>query len=153
MNKKILGLVVSAVAVFALSGCGGGGGGDYVVANPPVDNEISLFLVDDAGIGVQFVPYTCYAPDGTIVYDYETDAYGEFTFIPGDRCEFDLFGFSGTVGPSLNPPYPLYIVDDLGAGKDDIPYSCDNSVDLAEGVTDIYGYFDYPEDAYCKFYL
>ena len=30
MKKKILGLMVAGVAVFALSGCGGVTGGDYV---------------------------------------------------------------------------------------------------------------------------
>ena len=148
MNKKILGLVISGVAVFALSGCGGGGGGDYVVVDPPVDNETTLFLVDDVGIGVQFVPYTCYAPDGTIVSDYETDVYGEFTFIPGDRCEFDLYGFPNIDSTSL------FIVDIDTFGKDDIPYNCINDYnEYSEGTTDFDGWFAYPDDAICKFYF
>ena len=32
----------------------------------------------------------CYAPDGTIVTNNSTNVYGEFSFVAGDRCEFDL---------------------------------------------------------------
>ena len=148
MKKKILGLMLAGVAVFALSGCGGGG--DTVIVDPGPE-YVTLFLMDETiGLGAEFVPYTCYAPDGSIVMDDFTNAFGEFTFVAGDRCEFDLFGFAGTV-PFYD--HPLYIVDDLGEGKDDIPYNCDNGIDIAEGTTDIFGSFDYPEDAFCKFYL
>ncbi len=150
MKKKLAGLMVAVVAVFALSGCGGSSNNDVVVVDPGPE-YVTLFLMDEAiGLGAEFVPYTCYAPDGTIVTDDITDAFGEFTFVAGDRCEFDLFGFNGTV-----PIYdqPLYIADDLGEGKDDIPYSCDNGIDIAEGITDIFGSFEYPIDAFCKFYL
>jgi len=149
MNKKILGLLVSVVAVFVLSGCGGG---DDVVVVDPGPEYITLSLMDDTtGLGADFVPYTCYAPDGTIVADDFTNEFGDFTFVAGDRCEFDLFGFLGSVRPTYL--HPLYIADDTGEGKDDIPYSCDNGIDIVEGITDIFGNFDYPEDAYCKFYL
>ena len=150
MNKKLAGLMFAGVTVFALSGCGGGGGGDTVIVDPGPE-YVTLFLMDETiGLGAEFVPYTCYAPDGTIVTDDFTDAYGEFTFVAGDRCEFDLFDFAGTV-PFYD--HPLYIADDFGEGKDDIPYSCDNGIDIVEGITDIFGSFDYPEDAFCKFYL
>ena len=147
--KKLIGLVFAGVAVFALSGCSSGGG-DTVIVDPGPE-YITLFLIDDnIGLGAEFVPYTCYDPSGTIVADEFTTATGAFTFVAGDRCEFDLYGFNGTV------PFddqPLYIADDLGEGKDDIPYSCDNGIDIAEGTTDVFGYFEYPIDAVCKFYL
>jgi len=150
MNKKLASLMVVGVAVFALNGCGSSGGNDVVIVDPGPE-YVTLFLMDDTiGLGAEFVPYICYAPDGTIVTDDFTTARGAFTFVAGDRCEFDLLDFAGTV-----PFYdqPLYIADDLGGGKDDIPYSCDNSIDIVEGATDDFGEFDYPEDAICKFYL
>ncbi len=150
MNKKLVGFIVAGVAVFALSGCGSSGGNDVVIVDPGPE-YVTLFLMDETiGLGAEFVPYTCYGPDETIVTDDFTNAFGEFTFVAGDRCEFDLFDFAGTV-PFYD--HPLYIADDLGEGKDDIPYSCDNGIDIAEGTTDIFGSFDYPEDAFCKFYL
>jgi len=150
MKMKIAGLMVAGIAVFALSGCGGGGGGDVVIVDRGPE-YITLSLMDDTtGVGADFVPYTCYAPDGTIVTDDVTNEFGDFTFVAGDRCEFDLYGFNGTVPVDSQP---LYIADDLGEGKDDIPYSCDNGTDIAEGTTDIFGYFEYPIDAICKFYL
>jgi hypothetical protein len=145
--KKIISFAVSAVAILTLSGCGGG---DTVVIDPGPE-YVTLFLMDDAtGYGAEHVPYTCYAPDGSIAVEDFTTIDGAFTFIPGDRCEFDLFGFYGTVPVDEEP---LYIADDLGEGKDDIPYSCYNDTEVTEGTTDIFGYFEYPEDAYCKFYL
>lgn len=83
MNKKVLGLVVSAVAVFALSGCGGGG--TDVVYVEPEPEYVTLFLIDDlTGLGADHVPYICYDPDGAIVTDSFTTIDGEFTFIAGD---------------------------------------------------------------------
>jgi len=99
-------------------------------------------------VGIDSVPYTCYAPDDSIVSDAVTPMNGEFSFVPGDRCEFDLFGFSNDVLE------PLYIADIDGFGKEDIPYNCINDFDVSTaGVTDFDGLFAYPADAYCKFYL
>ena len=148
MKNKISGLMVAGVAVFALSGCGGGTDVVYVEPGP---EYVTLFLMDETtGLGAEFVPYICYAPDGTIVTNNSTNVYGEFSFVAGDRCEFDLYDFYGTVPDYIQP---LYIADNLGEGKDDIPYSCDNGIDLSEGVTDVFGNFEYPVDASCKFYL
>lgn len=146
MMKKFTGLALAGVAVFALSGCGGT---DIVI--DPGPELVTLFLMDDVtGTGADHVPYTCYAPDGSISAEDFTTRRGAFTFVPGERCEFDLFGFNGTVPVDEEP---LYIADDLGEGKDDIPYNCDNGSEVTEGTTDIFGYFDYPVDAVCKFYL
>jgi len=146
MKKRITGLMVAGVAVFALSGCGGGGG-DTVYVEPEPE-FVTLFLIDKNDIGVEYVPYVCYAPDGSIVTDTETPINGEFSFVPGDRCEFDLFGFSNDISS------PLFIADIDGFGKEDIPYNCINDFDIyTEGVTDFDGFFTYPVDAYCKFYL
>ena len=148
MNKKILGLLVTAVAVFALNGCGSSSDTVIVDPLPPEPELATLFLVDINGVGIDSVPYTCYAPDDSIVSDAVTPMNGEFSFVPGDRCEFDLFGFSNDVLE------PLYIADIDGFGKEDIPYNCINDFDVSTaGVTDFDGLFAYPADAYCKFYL
>ena len=77
MNKKITGLMVAGVAVFALSGCGGGGDTVYVEPEP---TDGILFLIDDnSGLGIDGVPYECYASDGTLVYDDWT-LDGKFSF-------------------------------------------------------------------------
>ena len=145
--KKMTGLALAGTAVFILSGCGGGTDVVYVDEGPEL---VTLFLVDEHGYGIEYVPYTCYAPDGSIVTDFETDFYGEFSFVPGDRCEFDLYGFAETLAPHYQP---IFITDGLGYGKGDIPYSCINyDLDIAtDGVTEIDGYFDYPIDAFVSF--
>jgi len=142
MIKKITGGVIVAVALFALNGCG-----DtevYVESGPEM---VTLFLVDAGGYGVDHVPYTCVDAFNEVVVDDITYGNGEFTFAVGDRCTFDLFGFSGDAAA------PLFITDIDRFGKDDIPYECDNGVAFTNGVTDIDGWFAYPADAYCKFYF
>lgn len=141
--KKLLKVLGVAVAMLFFAGCSN----DDVVIVDPGPEYVTLFLIDSLGYGAQYVPYVCFGPDGAIVADDVTFANGEFSFIPGDRCEFDLYGFDGSI------TMPLFIADDLGYGKFDIPYSCDNSIDFTNGVTNIDGYFDYPIDAFCKFYL
>ncbi|AKF25574.1 hypothetical protein YH65_09435 [Sulfurovum lithotrophicum] len=146
MKKRITGLILTGAAVFVLSGCDT----DVVLVDPGPE-LVTLFLMDDlTGSGAAYVPYTCYAPDGAISAEDVTTRRGAFTFVPGERCEFDLYGFNGTVAVDEEP---LYIADDLGEGKDDIPYSCNNGSEATEGTTDIFGYFEYPADAFCKFYL
>jgi len=148
MKKKVLGLLVTVVAVFALNGCGSSSDTVIVEPLPPESELTTLFLVDINGGGIEFVPYTCYAPDGSIVSDTVTPINGEFSFVPGDRCEFDLLGFPSDILE------PLYIADIDGFGKEDIPFNCINDLDISTaGVTDFDGLFAYPADAYCKFYL
>ena len=144
--KKLVWIGILTFGIIFFSGCGHDN--DVIIVNPdPGPGYVTLFVVDNLGFGVQYVPYVCYAPDGTVVANDTTWVNGEFTFIPGDRCEFDLFGFNGSI------TMPLFITDDLGYGKIDIPYNCDNGVDYTNGLTDFDGYFDYPIDAFCTFYL
>ena len=152
--KRFSILVGLAAAAIIFTGCGGGGGGGGYVPDPgpgpgpgPGPEYVTLFLIDSLGYGIEYVPYVCFGPGGEIVADDVTFANGEFSFIPGDRCEFDLYGFDGSF------TMPIFIADDLGYGKFDIPYDCDNGVEFANGVTDYDGYFEYPIDAFCKFYL
>jgi len=146
MNKLVKTVGV-AVAVLFFVGCSND---DVVIVDPgpgPGPEYVTLFLIDNLGYGAQYVPYICYGPGGNVVADDVTYANGEFSFIPGDRCEFDLYGFNGST------TMPLSIADDLGYGKFDIPYDCDNGVDFTNGSTDLNGFFEYPIDAFCKFYL
>jgi len=144
MKKKLIGFLAAGIAVFALSGCGGGGGDDYYDPGPEL---ITLFLVDEFDVGVDTVPYTCVDAYDEIITDGFTDIDGGFTFAIGDRCTFDFFGF-----PNIDVD-SMYIVDIDYFGKEDIPYACDNTVDFTEGVTDFDGWFAYPVDALCKFYF
>ena len=149
MMKKVIMISALLAGTLFLAGCHDDHD-DVIIVNPgpaPGPEYVTLFLVDNLGLGVQYVPYTCYGPSGAIVENDVTLANGEFTFVPGDRCEFDLYGFNGSI------TMPIYITDDLRFGKADIPYECDNSVVYTDGLTDIDGYFEYPMDAFCKFYL
>jgi hypothetical protein len=137
--------------VFALSGCGGGD--DYYYDDDPVIVDpgpelVTLFLVDEFYVGVEFIPYVCIDAYDEIITEDVTTITGEFTFAIGDRCTFDLFNFLGDTYS------PLYIEDIDGFGKDDIPYYCDNTFgEFSEGATDFDGWFAYPEEAFCKFYF
>ncbi len=144
--KKLIGLVFAGVAVFALSGCGGGNDyyDDYIP--PPVSNLTTLFLIDQDGFSLGGIPYICDS-----MYDWElTKPNGEFTFDPPDNCEFD---FDGLYGNYENDPYVddiVYIVDDLDYGKGGIPYEC---ASFGVGTTYGDGSFDYDENDECVFYL
>jgi len=142
--KKIMGFILVGVSIFALSGCGDGTDVVYVDPGPEL---VTLYLVDEFGVGIDHVPYTCIDAYDEIMVDDVTMPDGEFTFALGDRCTFDLFGFPGDI------TVPLYIVDIDLFGKDDIPYECDNGIDFTSGVTDFDGWFAYPIDAYCKFHF
>ena len=149
MKKKIIGLMVAGVAVFALSGCSGGGDDTVYVEPEPTDGI--LFLIDyNSGLGIDGVSYECYASDGTLVYDdFTLD--GKFSFDIGERCFFDLDGFEGTIPNDLQP---IYIADDLDGRKHDIPYECGNGIDpVIGGTTDRDGFFEYSQNAACKFYF
>ena len=147
--KKHSILVLSALAVFGLSGCGGGGSSDA----PYDDGLTTLFLVDDQGFSYGGVPYLC---DSMSVWG-ATAANGEFSFYPGEHCEFDFTGLNGTDPTDPFPDDLIYIVDYLDYGKNGIMYECQNF--NAGGLNDTYydgiydGSFDYDVDDACVFYL
>jgi len=149
--KKIFMLTVSFVAIVGLSGCGGGSAYDeryddgfYDGARHPEASMTTLYLRDVNGFSAGGVHYVCEDPSGVISTSYLTAPNGEFTFYPGERCTFDLLGFHGTPGD------PLFIQDDTGMGKGDIPYSCYGG---DAGMTYPDGSFEYFQDDSCTFYL
>ena len=142
MNKKVLGLLVSGVAMFALSGCGGGTDVVYVDPEPVNNNETTLFFFFLYGFSVANVEYTCVNSFGDVLGPFYTKANGEFTFEPGENCTFELIGFDGTPGDEL------FIESDIGQPKEGIPYSC---LGGDSGLTDVYGSFDYLMDDSCTF--
>ena len=144
--KKLISLLFAGVAVLALNGCGGGGSnGDYYV--PPVNDGLTtLFLIDQDGFAYAGVPYIC---DSMI--DWELTApNGEFSFYPGEDCEFDFDGLEGNYSDDPHVDDIVYIVDDLDYGKGGIEYEC-----ASFGVGSTYGdgSFDYDIDDQCTFYL
>lgn len=80
--NKLIGLAVAGVAVFALSGCGGGD--DYYVDPGPVYE--TYFITDGFGNGVSNIIYDCDSGSSGV-----TNFEGAFKFdIIGDNCNFDL---------------------------------------------------------------
>ena len=142
MNKKIISLMFATVAVFALSGCGGGND-NYV---PPEPDATTLFLIDQDGFSLGGVPYRCDSmPDWS-----ETRPNGEFTFFEPESCTFDFDGFIGNYDNDPDIDDIIYIVDDLDRGKGNIPYDCSSFVG---STTYGDGSFDYDIDDQCTFYL
>lgn len=147
--KKLIGLVLSGVAVFALSGCGGGSDDYYP------DDLTTLFLVDEYGDPYGGIPYIC---DSMNNWD-TTLANGEFSFYPPENCEFDFSGLYGTDPDDPTVPYNefIYIVDYVDEGKNNIPYECSifNAGNINytayDGIYD--GSFEYDADDACVFYL
>jgi len=150
--KKWIMICLSGIAIVSLSGCGsysegyddGYDDGFYDGARVPADDMTTLFIRDVNGFSAGGIHYTCVDPDGYISADYVTAPNGEFSFYPGERCTFDLIGFLGT------PDDPLFIEDDMGYGKGDIPYACDAG---DAGLTYPDGGFEYLIDDICTFYL
>ena len=143
MKKKIVGLMVAGVAVFTLSGCGGGG--DTVIIDPgpgPSPSETYLFFVDNGGYAVSGVHYVCYNSFGDFIVDDVTRYDGAFLFEPGENCTFDFIGYDGTPGDEL------YIEDDIQNPKAGIPYTCLGG-DFGRTYAD--GSFDYVIDDSCTF--
>ena len=143
--KKLMGLVFAGVAVFALSGCGGGGD-DYYYEEPINDGLTTLFLVDQDGYSYAGIPYKCDS-----MADWSKTAYnGEFSFYPGENCEFDFLGLDGDYNIDPDVDDIVRIVDDLDYGKGGIPYEC---ASFGVGTTYGDGSFEYDIDDECVFYL
>ena len=84
MKKKIAGLLIAGVAVFALSGCGGGSSGTDVIVIDPVTHYLHTYdPVTGIFVGVPDVEYQC-GPD-PVRY---TDISGSFVYVPGDDCTY-----------------------------------------------------------------
>ncbi len=144
--KKVMMFLASVGVVLSLSGCGGGGGGDYY-EEPINDGLTTLFLIDQNSIPYVGVPYIC---DSMSVWNYTTSE-GEFSFYPGESCDFD---FDGLYGNYDDDPYVddiVYIVDDLDYGKGGIPYECDSFIGV--NTTSNEGSFYYDENDACTFHL
>jgi len=125
--------VLAGVAVFALSGCGGGD--DYY------DDEIKYHLVDQNQYGVSDIEYTC---DGT--HFYETDGSGGFFAYPHEDCSLRL---DISVDSSIDR---LFIIDDYGYAVTNIYYECFSGT---SGYTDYYGNFEFDNvynDDICTFF-
>ncbi len=142
--KKLIGLVFAVVALFALSGCGGDN--DYYYEEPINDGLTTLFLIDQDGFSYAGVPYIC----DTMANWSQTAPNGEFSFYPGENCEFDFLGLYGNYEGDPYVDDIVYIVDDLDYGKGGIPYEC---ASFGVGTTYGDGSFDYDIDDECVFYL
>lgn len=141
--KKLMMLMVSGVSVIVLSGCGGGDS-DYV--EPINDGLTTLFLVDEAGYAYGGIPYTC----GTMTTWNQTASNGEFSFYPGEDCDFDFTGYDGNYFNDPAVDDIIRIVDYNYDGKGGIPYEC---ASFGVGTTYGDGSFDYDIDDACTFYL
>ncbi len=141
--KKLIGLILTAVALLALNGCGG----DHYYD----DDLTTLFLVDENGNSYGGIPYTC---DSMNRWD-ETRPNGEFSFYPGEDCEFDFYGYEGTDSGRHNEL--IYIVDYRDDGKNRIPYECElfnvGNINYTSDDGNWDGSFDYDRDDACVFYF
>ena len=143
--KKLMGLVFAGVSLLVLSGCGGGDT-YYAEEVVPPDDLTTLFLVDQNGDSYAGIPYIC----DSMANWSQTAPNGEFSFYPGENCEFDFLGLNGDYN---NDPFVddiIYIVDYLDFGKGGIPYEC---ASFGVGTTYGDGRFEYDVDDECVFYL
>ena len=144
-------IFLASLFVFSLvmSGCSsdywdGYEDGFYDGTRVPQGSMTTLFLRDRDAYALAGVHYTCIAPDNRVTPEYVTAPDGAFSFYPGERCEFDLYGLDGT------PIEPIFIEDDLGRGKGDIFYDCQSGYG---GRTYGDGSFEYDIDDVCTFAL
>ncbi len=145
MIKKLMTIAFSIVAVLALSGCGGSD--DYYYD----DDLTTLFLIDQDGRSYGGIPYIC---ESMRNWD-NTRPNGEFSFYPGEECEFNFDGLNGTDYGDRSDY--IYIVDYTDNGKNRIPYECElfNAGNINSTYGDEYsdGTFDYDYDDACVFYF
>jgi hypothetical protein len=146
--KRYIFIATIIISMFSLSGCGSYSDGyedGYNDGTRDASSDmISLFLIDQDGNSAGDVPYSCVDENNEFVGSWITKPDGEFSFYAGERCTFDLDGYDGT------PDDPLFIEDDIGRGKSDIPYECEQG---DAGFTDDDGSFDYLQDDRCTFYF
>lgn len=147
--KRFVMFLASSAAVLAMSGCGGGSssGSSSEVYVPVDDGFTTLFLVDQDGFAYAEVPYICDSMSEWSV----TAPNGEFSFYPGEYCDFDFDGLYGNYDNDLLVDDIVYIVDDLDDGKGGIPYECDSFIGI--NTTNYDGSFYYGENDACTFDL
>lgn len=143
--KKLTGLIFAGIAVIVLSGCDDGHH-HYDDDYPPVDDLTTLFLVDQNGHSYGDIPYRC---DSMNRWD-ATRPNGEFSFYPGEDCEFDFDGLYGNYDDNPHVDDIVYIVDYTDDGKGGIKYEC---ASFGVGKTYGDGSFDYDENDECVFYF
>lgn len=134
MKKKIVGLILAGVAVFALSGCTDGD--DY--GPPPVD---MLYIDDVLGFGQSGIEYHCASGE----YG-DTGPQGGFYFDPrGDTCTFEDLDWVGV---------DLFLAYASGQGVPSVEYEC-GPPPIVVGETGSNGYFfdSTSSDEYCILYL
>ena len=146
MKNNIIISVISALSIFAFSGCGNNHNDNIIIVPPPVDVATTLFLIDQDGFSLGNIPYIC----DSMANWSATRPNGEFTFIEPDNCIFDFSGLKGNYNNDLVDDDIIYIVDDLDRGKGDIPYRCEF---FGASTTYLDGSFDYDENDACTFYL
>jgi len=138
MIKKLITIAFATVALLALSGC--------TVENNNDDELTTLFLIDQDGNSYADVPYIC---DSMRHWD-KTASNGEFSFYPGENCEFDFDGLIGNYENNYYDDDIIYIVDYTEDGKGRIPYECES---FGVGSTSGDGSFDYDENDECVFFF
>lgn len=136
--NKLISLMFAGAAIFVLSGC------NY--DDDEYDDLTTLFLVDQNNESYAGIPYIC----DSMAHWSQTARNGEFSFYPGEDCEFDFLGLDGNYNNDPSEDDIVYIVDYLDYGKGGIPYDC-----ASFGGSSTYndGSFDYDENDECVFYF
>jgi len=106
--KKFMSFVFAGIATLTFNGCGA------AIDDYYDDGLTTLFLVDELGYSYAYVPYQCY-DYGVQTYSGMTEVNGEFSFYPGEYCEFDFYGYNGVYGDSFDDI--VRIVDYTNDGK------------------------------------
>ena len=120
MKNKIAGLLVAGVAVFTLSGCGGGSGGTDVVVISPVTHYLHTWdPVTGEFYGVPDVEYQC-GPDPVRF----TDISGSFVYVPGDDCIF--YDLDDRLSLSINIDELYMSAESTGQVWVSVDYDCDS---------------------------
>ncbi len=140
MKKYMMSLLL-VVAIFGLSGCGGGSSVEH-----RDDGRTTLFLVDEQGYSYGGIPYKC---DSMVAWDF-TAPNGEFSFYPPERCVFDFTGLDGNLFYDPRVDDIVRIVDITNDGKGGIPYECSS---FGVSTTQSDGSFEYDIDDSCLFYF
>ena len=115
-------ILLTGIAALVLSGCGGGGSGDYYA--PEVTYYLQTYnAITDTYEGVNDVYYEC-GPD-IVGYTGDDGVPGSFAMIEGDYCTFYDLDVAVSYEYGL-----LYIgADRWGTySVSDVPYDCDSGI-------------------------